>query len=102
MFGALSALALGCIPSKSQLGEESHMKNFMPTGRSGTFVEIGALDGHVFSNTRVLNKCHGWPLLSAPTEILTSDLRTEGPPTFEEITVPTIPSSLHQATSWRH
>ena len=36
------------------------MKNFMPTDRPGTFVEIGALDGHTYSNTRVLNKCHGW------------------------------------------
>ena len=26
----------------------------------GTYVEIGALDGHRFSNTRVLSKCHGW------------------------------------------
>lgn len=35
------------------------MRKFMPN-RTGTFVEIGALDGHTFSNTRVLNKCRGW------------------------------------------
>ena len=35
------------------------MRSFMPN-RTGTFVEIGALDGHRFSNTRVLNKCRGW------------------------------------------
>ena len=57
MFGAFT---FGCIQSNSQSGEESlYMENFMPS-RPGTFVEIGALDGHLYSNTRVLNKCHGW------------------------------------------
>lgn len=59
MFAALVAW-LGCIRSASQSGEESlYMRRFMPN-RTGTFVEIGALDGHTFSNTRVLNKCRGW------------------------------------------
>ena len=35
------------------------MRQFMPN-HTGTFVEIGALDGHRYSNTRVLNKCRGW------------------------------------------
>lgn len=58
---AFATFTLGCVPSRSQSGEERlYMQNFMPNNRAGTFVEIGALDGHTFSNTRVLNKCHGW------------------------------------------
>lgn len=49
-----------CEMSRSQSSEEStYMRHFMPN-RTGTFVEIGALDGHQFSNTRVLNICRGW------------------------------------------
>jgi len=51
---------VGCTKSESQSGEEAlYMSKFMPK-RNGTFVEIGAFDGHRSSNTRVLNKCHGW------------------------------------------
>lgn len=59
LFFVLSAMA-ECTPSRSQSGEETtYMRHFMPN-RVGTFVELGALDGHTYSNTRVLNKCRGW------------------------------------------
>jgi len=64
MMQALFAVAgaLACrTHSASQSGEEAlYMARFMPQRKNGTFVEIGALDGHKFSNTRVLSKCMGW------------------------------------------
>ena len=59
------ALGIPCrdVPSSSQSGEEDvYIRNFMDKSKrfGGTFVEIGALDGHVFSNTRKLNKCFHW------------------------------------------
>ena len=46
--------------SRSQSGEEDiYLKRFAPPG-AGTYVEIGALDGHALSNTRVLSLCRGW------------------------------------------
>ena len=63
----LAALAVGAARvapcatrSQSQSGEEEiYLRRFAPAGR-GVYVEIGALDGHTFSNTRVLSRCRGW------------------------------------------
>ena len=57
--------AMACAThSASQSGEENlFIDKFMhPTTRTsgGTYIEIGALDGHLYSNTRVLSKCYGW------------------------------------------
>jgi len=59
----VDSLSSNCtVRSASQSGEEkAYMSRFMSKGMSGgTYVEIGALNGHTFSNTRVLSKCHGW------------------------------------------
>eukprot|EP00967_Tisochrysis_lutea_P001168 scaffold1526_cov35-Tisochrysis_lutea.AAC.1 len=59
----MSAATNCTVRSASQSGEEVvYMDRFMPkvANGGGTYVEIGALDGHRFSNTRVLSKCHGW------------------------------------------
>ena len=57
---ALDLANAHCIPSSSQSNEEeNYISHFMPY-RTGTYVEIGALDGHQFSNTRVLSKCYNW------------------------------------------
>lgn len=52
----------GCaVKSTSQSGEENiFISRFMSNRTNGTFVEIGAFDGHTYSNTRVLNFCYGW------------------------------------------
>lgn len=48
------------IHSSSQNGEETRYLREFHTRHPGTFVELGAFDGHTFSNTRLLSKCFGW------------------------------------------
>ena len=56
------AAGAGCLPSKSQGGEETTVFNtlFRSNKKGGTYVEIGGLDGVTFSNTLMLHTCHRW------------------------------------------
>ena len=55
-----------CLPlnSHSQFGEDSHLQPWLRQaavdGKGGVFVELGALDGVLYSNTLALEQCHGW------------------------------------------
>lgn len=48
------------VKSASMSGEEATYLHQFHTTHPGTFVEVGAYDGHMFSNTRQLSKCFGW------------------------------------------
>ena len=44
-----------------QLGEDEHIyKTYFPTRRNGTFLEMGALDGVTYSNTKFFEDRLGW------------------------------------------
>jgi len=44
-----------------QMGEDKHIhKTYFPTLRNGTFLEMGALDGVKFSNTKFFEDTMGW------------------------------------------
>lgn len=50
-----------CLQSQSQNGEENIMIDFFfKNTRNGTYVEIGALDGVLYSNTLRLHTCLNW------------------------------------------
>jgi FkbM family methyltransferase len=50
-----------CQQSRSQSEEESIVNEcFFKGMRNGTFVELGALDGELYSNTLMLDTCFGW------------------------------------------
>ena len=65
------ASAARCALASLQAPHSAHSQNgedilLLPTllnltgGNPGTFVELGALDGVTYSNTRVLEQCYGW------------------------------------------
>jgi len=44
-----------------QMGEDKHIRErYFPTMRNGTFLEMGALDGVLFSNTKFFEDTMGW------------------------------------------
>ena len=64
-YAQLSAAQKACIKehSKSQWQEDIRLiagLHAITGGKPGTFVEIGALDGVLFSNSYVFEKCLGW------------------------------------------
>jgi FkbM family methyltransferase len=46
--------------SYSQLGQEIHILSLYQGKRNGTFVEVGANDGILLSNTKTLEEFYGW------------------------------------------
>ena len=72
-----SDAAARCALASLQAPHSAHSQNgedilLLPTllrltrGRPGTFVELGALDGIQYSNTRILEACYGWRGLVRP------------------------------------
>jgi len=46
--------------SYSQLGQDKHIAQFFKFKEGGTFVEVGANDGVLLSNTKMLEEFYGW------------------------------------------